>query len=209
MVLSILWCTECWCWKISKILSDSSPDPVKVAVNLCEDCRSILNSTQVTSEAGYSLNFIPSRLKTDQASSAVPLKNWNIFYILIDPGCPTFFAKRAASVSMTVKWATSLRIVRKYTLPQSSIFFWFWKWNSKFWIREEQSSSPLQGKTLKTVWKWERCVESSEHTVSGTDSRKKTVLKYEILVLTNLTVSGFIVFSSRMLRDTESEGGAW
>ena len=46
-----------------------------------------------------------------------------------------------------------------------------------------------------------------EHTVSSTGNGK-FFLKFEIAVPTNLTaVIGFKVFSKRMLRDTESEGG--
>ena len=49
--------------------------------------------------------------------------------------------------------------------------------------------------------------ESSELTVSGRGIEENMLLKCEIPVTTNLTASGFIVSSNRMLRDTESEGG--
>ena len=88
--------------------------------------------------------------------------------------CRTFLQKRAASILMTVKQATSLHIVRKYTLPHQLFpVFWFKKW--KFLIMKQGGAvkQPPAGKTLSKIRKWERRGESSEHTVSGTGSRKR------------------------------------
>ena len=53
--------------------------------------------------------------------------------------------------------------------------------------------------------------ENVKHLVSNSlvrySSRKKTVLKFEISVPTNVAASGFIVFSNKMLENMESEVG--
>ena len=86
--------------------------------------------------------------------------------ILYANSAQLFCKKRVAQVLMTIKWATSFRIVTRYNLLQSSIptFLGFESWNSKLWIKGERSSSPLQGRNLKKIWKLEIC-ESGEHTV--------------------------------------------
>ena len=68
--------------------------------------------------------------------------------ILYALGAQPFLQKRAASVLMTIKWATLFGIVRKYNLPRSSVptFFSFESGDSKLRIKEERSSSPLPGK---------------------------------------------------------------
>ena len=62
----------------------------------------------------------------------------------------TFLQNRAAFILMTVKWATSLRIVRKYTLPQSSIFFGF----ESGILNSESGRSSRAALYKEKLWKW-------------------------------------------------------
>ena len=87
-----------------------------------------------------------------------------------------FLQKRDASVLMTAKPATTFRIVRKYTLPKLSV-------PSLLVLKVEVlnyesgksgQANPCRGKILKKIKKREKC-ESSEHTVSGTGSRRADI----------------------------------
>ena len=71
--------------------------------------------------------------------------------MLYAQGAQPFLQKRAASILMTIKWATLFGIVKQYNLPRSSVrtFFSFVSGDSKLRI-EERSSSPLSGKQLDT-----------------------------------------------------------
>ena len=97
-------------------------------------------------------------------------------------GAQHFLKKWAASILLAVKWATSLRIVRKYFLPQSSVhsFFYFESRKSYLFSQRGALVQPPQGKFWEN-YENGKDVINQVNILCQEEIAGNTVLKFEIL----------------------------